>query len=182
MIATTTRINIQPLEDLEVYLESYVQIAEEEARNAFNAIAPNLLDELRYTPRRRRWTASDFVDEAERKAVMAKLNGQPYQRTGNYARGWQADLRQDGNDLRLSVSNSVPYAAKVGGSLSAANAGRYQHQGHIKTGWPRQYDTVNYWLSVFRAEFEVNMQRRLGDVAPALIYTRRARTRVARSP
>ena len=105
------------------------------ARKAFSrSLNLPILQQLRKTPKRRYWTAEDFESDAQRRAFFAKTGGKAYQRTGNYARGFKADIVEGDNFIDFGYVNPVPYARFVGGVD--------QQFGHVRTGWPHSTAVV----------------------------------------
>lgn len=121
-------------------------------QQAFNKVRPQVLRDLKQTPRRRYWEHSDFASDASRRAFFAKTKGQPYTRTGKYAAGWSVDLKKTDSGGQIVISNREPYAKFVGGSF--ARSGKdFQQKGHIRTGWPKSQNAADKWLQVAQDDF-----------------------------
>lgn len=90
-----------------------------------------------------------WKSERQRRAFFATNGfgrGIPSQRTGKVSDGWR--VRQSSHPFQgtTTVSNDVPYAVFVYGSISAPN--NWQQPFHQDTGWPNATEIVVEWSEV----------------------------------
>lgn len=138
MIRADVLFDFTRLDNLERFAANFAPNVIRASRQAFNQrIRLPFLGQLRKTPRRRYWTGSDFVSDAQRRAFFAKTGGKAYQRTGELAAGWSVNLTVSDNAIAISASNKTPYEKWVTGSR--------QQFGHAKTGWGKHEDVFDVW-------------------------------------
>lgn len=171
---------------LEAFLEQGNEIVAQVGEDVTELITPLVLDELRFTPRKRVYPDEyPWTSDTQRKAYFATNGfgaGIPYKRSGGLSRAWKVEGRTDNGVFTLTLSNSAPGARFVVGSLaqSRAEAARFQQRFHALTGWPLAYDTAQFFVEAAEEEFERQVDERLGDLA-TVDSTRRAYTSPRRS-
>lgn len=153
-------------------IETFEVIAYGLFRQSFDKVKPQVLGELRKTPRRRYWERKDFASDASRRAFFAKTGGKAYTRTGRYAAGWSVTLKKTDNGGQIVISNREPYAKFVGGSF--ARGGRdFQQKGHIRTGWPKSQNVADKWLIAAQEDFEQRVDKYLSTQFGRVVTARR---------
>lgn len=160
VIKSTWKVNVQPLEDLSYFADSFG----EEAFDIFEAVGaeiePLLLDELRTYP--------------------PVPPNSTYRRTYKLRDNWQVRIYAAGSDqFRFEVSNDTDYAVWVVGSLAMAReaAARFQQAFHKANGWQLASDTVTFWYEAFLEEYQQRFEDELAEFG-GFTLTRRARTRI----
>jgi hypothetical protein len=164
----------QALIDIEQFAQDFGAVVFKLFKEIHAVIQPQMLAELRYTPARRPWEAKDFQSDAQRKAFFAKTGGKPYQRTGQYARGWSVTVKQTNDGGQIVVTNSTPYGKFVGGSF--ARSGKdFQQRGHKRTGWPRSSATADFWIEAAQEDFERRLAKYVDESIGTVSLGRRNR-------
>lgn len=133
MISTKLQTNTRILDDLEAFMDDYSRMVSEAGERAYDRIRDPLLDELRYYP--------------------APRPNQRYVRTMRLRDGWEVSFQRASGGFQVIVSNDVPYAKFVVGSLAQARAAAASFQAWMHKGrWPLATETVAFWLEAFREE------------------------------
>ncbi len=189
MIRLAVKQNLTVMDDLEAFLESYTDIAQEEFQAAVDEVWPFALDELQTVPPRRQWPGDypeghlEWESERQQRAYWATDGfgkGIPYPRTGELPAAWAIEPFREADGIGASIVNRNPAAPFVYGSLAKSNPGRFQQRFHRITGWERMYDTVVFWLDALQEAFVGRMNARLGDLMGGVSARRRAYTRTRR--
>lgn len=115
-------------------------------------VKPMMFD-LKDYPRPRQYPEDypiQFVSDAQRKYVMAKLNGKPYQRTGAIRRGWRYKLYVTDGKIILKLGNKSKHAQYVQGLYGLGDRERHIKRYrkpimpyHMKTGWQEAHPIIH---------------------------------------
>lgn len=142
MIKITARTNTQVLEDFNAFADSFDALAADIGERVFNQIHDDFLDELHYYP--------------------APRPNQRYKRTFRLRDGWEVAYQRNTGGFLVTVTNGVPYAKFVVGSLAQARAAAASFQAWMHKGrWPLAAETVAFWLEAFEDEFKTAFNQEL---------------------
>lgn len=153
-------------------IETFEVIAFALLGQSLDKVKRPFLSDLRKTPRRRYWERKDFANDASRRAFFAKTGGKAYQRTGQYAAGWDITLKKTEQGGQIVVSNKRPEAKFVGGTFSRSGR-NFQQKGHIRTGWPSSQTTADKWLLAAQDDFAKRVDKYLSDKFGRVTTSRR---------
>ena len=135
------------------------------AKATFDEVRPQMLDELSFEPRKRKYPSDyplEWTSDKQRKAYFATNGfggGIPYQRTGNLARGWRVEW--DDTTNQMIVYNVNDYAKYVVGTLvDGYNPVQRFHQ---ITGWFPARKTIDYWFNVYLDELAKKLRKLEGQ-------------------
>lgn len=162
MIRAETIQNLKPLENLIEFTEAFPGLFEDELRSEFNtAIKPPLLEDLRYVPDKLPdhpfiWSTNPQKQRAAQRGYHAAIRrgeirtaGGRYQRTGEMAAGWDADmLIGDGSIVMVVEHKAKSKRERDGLKYTTGDA---QVPSHERTGWVKHSDTIQFWR---KAAFE----------------------------
>lgn len=178
MIKLTTVHQGRILDDLRDYADSFQESVNAATAEVVNEIAPDVLDELRYTPPERDhsqpidWTS--VVQGAAFHASGGFGGGIPHQRSGAMPDGWIVEV----NNGVVTIANPLPGAEFVYGSLAKSNPGKFQQQFLKAIGWPTMYYTVVFWRDAIVEEVYTRIAQQFkgigGVTSSSRAYTRHA--------
>lgn len=181
MIRYKSTVNVEPLEQLDAFLDQFEDVAFGEWQDAVSANEANILDELQTEPRPAVHPI-EWASDAQRIAVMAKLtkmkkegkNDIPYQRTHELANAWVVKVERSEGNFYMVIQNPASIAKFVYGSLAQnrTQALRFQQPFHKNTGWQAATDTAQFWLDAVIEDYR-NRMLRIGTV----VFSGRAYTK-----
>jgi hypothetical protein len=133
-----------------VFSKAFPAVIAQAAQEAAQRVTPQV-QALADAPRPVRYPIA-WKSERQRRAFFATRGfgkGIPYQRTGQTARGWQVEAEQVGNVTALAVSNRVPHAQFVYGTVQDPSI---QQPFHVNTGWPKADEVVRVAVELVLAD------------------------------
>lgn len=150
------------LDRLDDVLDQFSDITLETMKKAKAQIEPNMRDELRDVPRKRKYPQDypiEWTSEKQRRAYFATNGfgkGIPYRRTGTMANSWQFFIAQEGSTSKFVIFNRASYSRYVVGTLAQNDRVAYGQiqRFHSITGWQKAKPTVEFWFSAFLETFE----------------------------
>jgi len=162
MIQATLTVNTKPVEEAAQFFDNIQLEMERIGDRVQREIEPTLLSELAYYPGPAThpfvWSTDATKNARARRYYFAAVRrgaiptqGGRYARTGAYGRSWFLAQQVESGAFALRVGTTYPAARFIGGALnqrSVREAVAWQIPGHATTGWPRQVETVDYWLDV----------------------------------
>lgn len=165
MIRSRLSIDTAPLDALDALLTAFADVVAEAGDQTLAAIEPHLLDELRYYPGPVK-TPIDWQTPKQMHAFFATGGfgqGIPTRRTGGLAAGWEVEGQGTQAGYEIVVTNRVPSARFVVGSLAKARtaAARFQQRMHAATGWPLATDTVAFWFEAAQEQFRERLVQQI---------------------
>jgi hypothetical protein len=152
-------VNVQPLEELSHFAESFSEEAFEIFVDVASEIEVPLLDELKHYP--------------------PVPPNSTYERTNKLRDNWVVRIYAAGNEFRMEVSNSIDYAIWVVGSLARIReaAADFQRTFHKANGWQLATDTVQFWYEALLEEYQSRFEDELAEFG-SFTLKRRATTRI----
>lgn len=180
MITAKQVTTTEPIEQISAFLDGYNQLVADIGNEVTNIVAPQMLDELRYTPPAVKYPIQ-WTSEKQRKAFFATDGfgrGIPTRRTNKMQQAWRVIGKSKNGKFELVVSNPVAYTKWVVGTLdfrSSRQAIVPMQKFHQNTGWQPIQPTVTYWLDVAKDEFNIRYEKTLREFTQRKSVTRTSR-------
>jgi hypothetical protein len=157
MIRSTWRFNTKPIDDLIEFAGDFENIVFGLVEEAYNAFAPDLLDELQYYP--------------------APPPNSTYIRTFRLKNGWRIHLFRGEGGISIVVENDTEYGPLVVGSLASAIAAAKAFQARVHEGrWTLASETLSFWFEAVKEDFDDRFAKELSQFGTSTV-SRRAFTR-----
>lgn len=180
MITAIQKTTVEPIEQISAFLDDYNAIVAEIGNEVTNIVAPQMLDELRYTPPAVKYPIQ-WTSKKQRKAFFATDGfgrGIPTRRTNKMQQAWRVIGKAKGGKFELVVSNPVAYTKWVVGTIdfrSSRQAIVPMQKFHQNTGWQPTDPTVKFWFDVAQTEFNTRYEKTLREFTQRKSVTRTSR-------